>query len=142
MAESKFPKSPWREKARKRLENRDMLDFSFSVAIRILTLMKKNGLTQKELAEKLSVTPQYLSKYLKGNTAPNFRLIKSASRFFGEEIVTVTKEEPTIKTKVTAKKDLRPYISNNLGNIHSLQDFPWAKDIQWNRKRTQYTPNC
>ena len=79
----------WIKSARKRLENRAEFDFSFSVATRILTLMKNKGLNQKELAEKLNVTPQYLSKYLKGNTPPNFKLIENASKYFGEQIVTV-----------------------------------------------------
>lgn len=142
MAESKFPKSPWRENARKRQENRDMLDFSFSVAIRILSLMKKRGINQKELAEKLSVTPQYLSKYLKGSTAPNFRLIKSASRYFGEEIVIVSEEEIIESKRITAKQELQPYLSSNPEEFYGLTDPSWNK-TQWNRKSTEYNkPNC
>ena len=104
MAESKFPKSPWQVKAQKRMEDRNMLDFSFSIAVRILTLMKKKGINQKELAEELSVTPQYLSHYLKGKSMPNFRLIEKASQYFGERIITVAKDEPLVKTRIKAKE--------------------------------------
>ena len=50
---------------------------------RIAYYRKKCGLTQEELAEKCSVTPQAVSKWENGLTAPNISLLPRLGEVFG-----------------------------------------------------------
>ncbi len=58
--------SKWREEAQFRIENRRWLRYSQAVAMRILEEMETKGLTQKEFAEKVGCSQQYISRILKG----------------------------------------------------------------------------
>lgn len=58
--------SGWREKARYRRENRDWLRKSKKIAVRILNALDEKGMQQKQLAEAMGVSPQQVSKIVKG----------------------------------------------------------------------------
>ncbi|MBC7553592.1 MAG: helix-turn-helix transcriptional regulator [Taibaiella sp.] len=49
-----------------RIKNRSLLRESFSIAIKVLARLDELNWTQKELAEKLGVTPQQVNKIVKG----------------------------------------------------------------------------
>ncbi len=59
-------KSKWLEKAKYRRENRNWLLKSKRIALRVLGVLKERGMQQKELAEQLGVSPQQVSKIVKG----------------------------------------------------------------------------
>ncbi len=63
---SKEP-SRWMEKALRDEANEAWLERSSNIALRILGALQANRMTQKELAEKTGVSPQQVSKLLKGN---------------------------------------------------------------------------
>ncbi len=56
----------WIKKGKWRQENEAWLDFSFAIAIKILRALREKNITQKALAEKLGLTPQYVNKIVKG----------------------------------------------------------------------------
>ena len=58
--------SKWREEAEWRRDNWSWLRHSQKIAVKVLLQMKKEGLTQKALAERMNCTQQYVSKILKG----------------------------------------------------------------------------
>ena len=58
--------SKWREEAEWRRENWSWLRHSQKIAVKVLLEMKKEGLTQKGLAERMNCTQQYVSKILRG----------------------------------------------------------------------------
>jgi ribosome-binding protein aMBF1 (putative translation factor) len=58
--------SNWKAKAKYRRDNREWLKRSATIAIKVLDALKAQGLTQKELAERLHVSPQYINKIVKG----------------------------------------------------------------------------
>lgn len=60
-------KSNWAEKAQWRKDNEHWLKRSAKLAMKILLRLKECGMTQKELAERMGVSAQYISKLLKGN---------------------------------------------------------------------------
>ena len=62
---SKEP-SKWVEKAEWRVANEGWLDKSAKIAIKILKTIRAIGISQIDLAEKLGVSPQHVSKILKG----------------------------------------------------------------------------
>lgn len=63
----------WLEKAKWRQENESWLKTSFAIAVKILAAFRANKKTgtfpknQKELADALGCTPQYINKLLKGS---------------------------------------------------------------------------
>lgn len=58
--------SRWREEAEKRRENKHWLRHSQRIAIKVLSKMKEEGITQTQLAERMGCKQQYVSKILKG----------------------------------------------------------------------------
>ena len=64
--QSKTP-SKWREEAEWRRINHAWLRHSQHIAVKLLTYMKKENLTQSAMAERLNCTQQYISKILRGN---------------------------------------------------------------------------
>lgn len=58
--------SSWMADASKSIENEEAVFAVKKIVLKILRYMEENNLTQKELAEKLQVTPQYVSKFLHG----------------------------------------------------------------------------
>ena len=58
--------SKWREEAEWRRDNWSWLQHSQKIAVKVLLQMKKQGLTQKALAERMDCTQQYVSRILKG----------------------------------------------------------------------------
>lgn len=63
---SKEP-SRWMEKALRDEANEAWLERSSNIALRILGALQLNRMSQKDLAEKTGVSPQQVSKLLKGN---------------------------------------------------------------------------
>jgi len=59
-------KSNWQTKAEWRQANESWLRHSRQIALKINKALKAQGLTQKQLAERLAVSPQQVSKLLKG----------------------------------------------------------------------------
>lgn len=64
-ASSKTP-SQWKESAKWRRANRAWLNKSFEIALKILDSIEEKGWKQKDLAVKMGVTPQQISKIVKG----------------------------------------------------------------------------
>lgn len=58
--------SRWREEAEKRRRNKEWLRYSQYIAMRMLDKMEADGITQKQLAERMECSQQYISKILKG----------------------------------------------------------------------------
>ena len=58
--------SRWREEAEKRRLNKEWLRYSQYIAMRLLDKMADDGLNQKQLAERMGCSQQYVSKILKG----------------------------------------------------------------------------
>ena len=58
--------SRWKEEAQFRVENKGWLRYSQKIAMRVLDEMETKGFTQKEFAEKVGCSQQYISRILKG----------------------------------------------------------------------------
>jgi transcriptional regulator with XRE-family HTH domain len=65
-------KSEWLEEAKQRKQNEAWLRKSQMIAVKILRELRRIDLTQKQLAEKLNVSPQTVNKWIKGKE--NFTL--------------------------------------------------------------------
>ncbi len=60
-------KTGWREQAQRRRENSCWLRYSGYIALTVQKRLEDLSLSQKELADRLSCSPQYVSKLLKGS---------------------------------------------------------------------------
>ena len=58
--------SDWKAKAQARRENRGWLKKSAAIAVVVLDALKAQNLSQKDLAERIQVSPQQISKIVKG----------------------------------------------------------------------------
>lgn len=58
--------SRWREEAEFRLKNKEWLRYSQKIALKMLNKMDQENITQKQLAERMNCTQQYVSRILKG----------------------------------------------------------------------------
>ena len=63
------------EDAKLRQENETWLRWSRRVALCIVDYMQENSLTRSDIAEKLGVSPQHVSRILSGNTNFSFKII-------------------------------------------------------------------
>ncbi len=68
-------------------EIRQEIDLEFAVSFRIEQLMKKNGYTKLQLAQKLGKRPSEITKWLSGQHNFTLRTIAQLSSFFGEPLV-------------------------------------------------------
>ncbi len=75
--------STFTEDAKWRQENEAWLKWSRGIALSIVNYMQENGLTRSDIANKLGVTPQYVSKILSGNTNFSFKSIAEIERKLG-----------------------------------------------------------
>ena len=63
------------EDAKWRQENEVWLKWSRGVAMSIVDYMQENGLSRSDIAAKLGVSPQYVSRILSGNTNFSFKSV-------------------------------------------------------------------
>lgn len=79
----------WLQKANERKINKDWLDISFKIAMKILKFLRENKITQRELAENLGFSPQYLNKILKGKENLTIETITKIQNVIGIQLIQV-----------------------------------------------------
>lgn len=67
--------SQWHEEANFREINEKWLKRSQEVALKILRAIRKEEISQKELAKRMAVSPQLVNKWVKGNSNFTFETI-------------------------------------------------------------------
>lgn len=93
--------SSWIEKAKYRKENEAWLDISFAIAVKVMSVLKFNKQTgispksQKELANIMNCTPQYINKVLKGKENLTLESINRIEKAIGAVLITAV-EYPAI----------------------------------------------
>lgn len=93
-------RSKWIEKARYRRENRNWLRKSQRIAVRVLSALREKGMNQTELAEKLDVSKQQVSKIVKGKENLTLKTITELENVLG--IVLLEIPETEMKMEVEA----------------------------------------
>ncbi len=73
--------SQWRK------DNRDWLRKSFEISLHVLLAIKAKGWNQKQLAEAMDVSPQQVSKILKGKENFTLQTISALERILETELV-------------------------------------------------------
>lgn len=88
-------KSTWETEAKWREENEAWLAQSFDIAIYILDTLRAKKMTQKELAEKMKVSPQFVNKIVKGQENLSLETISKLNRALGIKLKVVDKQAST-----------------------------------------------
>ena len=109
--------SGWLEKANWRKENASWLDVSSKIALKILRALRERDLSQKDLAKKMGVSPQYINKILKGSENLSLETIST----FGNAL----------------SIDLFSAFSENRVSIDELDTIPLRKNRGNNVKQKQ-----
>lgn len=92
--------SGWKAKAEYRKANRDWLNKSGEIALRVLRELKTMGITQREFAERINVTPQYVSNLLKGEENLSLETICKLENALGISLIAISSDCITVKMDV------------------------------------------
>lgn len=76
-----------------RAENADWLQLSATIALKIRKLLRQQGLTQVDLADRLGVTPPQVSKLLSGKINFELKTLVSIQKALGRPIIDVSPQE-------------------------------------------------
>ena len=80
--------SNYLQNAKFRIENKKWLNYSSNIALRIIAVLDQQAnMTQKALAEKLEVSPQYINKILKGQENLSLATIAKISEVLNVELI-------------------------------------------------------
>ena len=82
-------KTGWKEKAQWRRENRRWLRYSGFIAMSVMNRLDELGLTQKELAERMACSPQYVSKLLRGSENLTLDTISKLEECLGIDLIRI-----------------------------------------------------
>lgn len=93
------PDSSWIQEAGERIKNRDWLDKSAKIALKVLRALKDKSMKQTDLAEVLNVTPQQISKIVKGQENFTLETICKIEKALDIEIISI--ELPTALKYIT-----------------------------------------
>ena len=79
--------SDWKARAKYCRDNRDWLKKSAAIAIKVLDTLKEQGLTQKDLAERMGVSPQQVNKITGGQENLTLQTISKLELILGIRII-------------------------------------------------------
>lgn len=82
--------SRWKERASRKADNPKALEKSRVIAINILNQLRKLGMSQRDLAEQLQVTPQTVNSWVKGNSNFTIETIVRIEEVLGIELIGVS----------------------------------------------------
>lgn len=80
---------------------------------KLIILRKKALLSQEELAEKLDVTRQTISKWELGQSKPDIDKLQMMSNLFQVDVNTLTNEDKSLEDSVNIKKEESPKKKKN-----------------------------
>jgi transcriptional regulator with XRE-family HTH domain len=85
---SKEP-SKWMQNAEWRISNEGWLDNSAKIAFKILRAIREQKISQKELADRLNVSPQHISKIVKGYENFTLETLDKIEKVLGISLIEV-----------------------------------------------------
>jgi len=100
---SNSSQSSWKEKVEWRKANKAWLRKSADIALRILDALEDLGWNKARLAEEIGVSPQQVSKYLKGEENFKLETLCKLESVIGIELVTILQKDEEVVQKGTWK---------------------------------------
>lgn len=126
---SKNPDSKWKERIEYRRANKGWLRKSGRVALRVLAVLDEKGWSQAELARQLNVTPQQVTKYLKGQSDFKFSTIDKLEKVLGIQLQAILmSDEVVVKNEETQEAvtvhNYSPVSSLSVLQVSYKRDMP------------------
>lgn len=85
----KIEESGWENAAREWKNDLNWLDYAQQIALEVLELLSQKGLSQKAFAEKMQVSPQVVSKWLKGKENFTLETIVKMEAVLGKRLIKI-----------------------------------------------------
>lgn len=86
------PDAKWKEIAKWNAEHADALEDYVIIAMRISSVLKERKMTQRNLAELLEVTPQALTRIMKGRQNITLNKIRKIERILDISLIDIKKD--------------------------------------------------
>ncbi len=135
-------KSGWLDKAKWREENEAWLDISFEIAVKILGALRENKKSnnypknQKELAEAMDCSPQYIHKVLKGAENLQLETISKIGNILNLQLIEVTKSVLFTQKVASLALAAEPYVTY-VGKRQQIGITKVKKGLATTRSKTQ-----
>lgn len=100
-----------------RRENREWLRMSQSIALQVLDYLHSTGLTQKELAERMGVSPAYIAKLVKGGENLSLETICKLHEALGIKLVYVNEPYSSPMTIVLPPSSTKSQVTLQLQEV-------------------------
>lgn len=98
------PDAKWMQIAKWNEEHADALEDYMIIAMRISSALKEKKMTQKDLAEQLGVSPQALTRMMKGRQNLTLNKVRQIEKVLGISMMTIEKvEEEQMPTEAEMK---------------------------------------
>ncbi len=124
------PTKTWISKSKDEIRNEEELLACRKIILKIIRYMKDNRLSQKNLAEKLNVSPQYINKLLHGQNL-DLRITTALryGRILGLKLIVLPEDEPnTSQSSISYYQIITPI--NNIGNSRFSYTSNFCKEFQ------------
>ncbi|MCG7501147.1 helix-turn-helix transcriptional regulator [Tenacibaculum sp. Mcav3-52] len=124
--ESSIKDTSWIDEARYRRDNKDWLDISFQISVKVLSALSNNKKTnkfpknQKELADQMKCSPQYVSKLLKGTENLQLETITKIEKILNISLIKVPQHQTIIENN---KYTEATNYNSVYYSIHNVNDF-------------------
>lgn len=95
----------WREEFQQQFENEEAEDYYFEVSLRIIERLEELGWKKSDLAEKLGVSKQYVSKILRTIQNPSITTIFKIQNVLGIKLIGIPEQlaKPQVSALITLK---------------------------------------
>jgi transcriptional regulator with XRE-family HTH domain len=133
---AKGQESTWQQEAEWRQTNRGWLERSTEIAIRILSEMNEKGMSQKELAQRMNVSPQYINKMLKGKENLSLETISRIEQALNIRLISIAYQTCS-RVELPSKlfNDYRGPMREYWGSIDNKSFVPYRDEIKNNNGR-------
>jgi len=122
-------KSKWSNDADFRLKNRKWLRYSSNIARRVLAAIEDdNKMNQKSLAEKINVTPQYISRLLQGHQNLTLETIAKLSEALNVELISF----PDYKYNTATSIAYAGYQTFGSESFYEIDQLPVQSSFEFN----------
>lgn len=125
----------WKKIARWNREHADALEDYTIIASRILQCLKDKGMTQRQLAELLGVSPQALTRIVKGRQNLTLQTIRKIEKVLDISLITVTmKHKPTLYVDIHSQFEVN-YPNRNTVSVGKMEIVKCPKYLANNKNK-------
>jgi len=116
-------RSDWLETRAKKRSHKKARENARLVAIRVLTILRERNMSQTELAEKMGVSRQQVTKIVKGQENFTFETIDKLEIALGVTLMTIASPEPALDYRVVTLQGSATLSTGKLSGTASGKKF-------------------